>query len=72
MDVFFNNVITFINSWEPFLKVLVIGMLFLIDILCAIQIVKTHANPKKPVFKVLQFVLMAVFIGLTILVCAHV
>jgi len=72
MEVFFNNVITFINGWDPFLKVLVIGMLLLIDVLCAIQIVKTHVNPKKPVFKILQFVFFALFLALTIFVCAYV
>lgn len=72
MRVFFNNVITFINSMDTYLKVLIIGVLLLIDILCIIQVVKTHVNPKKPVFKIFQFVFTILFILLTIFICSHV
>ncbi|MBQ7884817.1 MAG: hypothetical protein IJ318_01825 [Clostridia bacterium] len=72
MKVFFNNIITFINGLDTFVKVLIIGVLLLIDILCIIQVVKTHVNPKKPVFKILQFIMTIIFILLTIFVCAHV
>ena len=72
MKVFFNNVITFINNIDPFLKVMIIGMLLLIDIMSVMQIVKTHVNPKKPVFRILQFFVAALFIGLTVFVCIHV
>lgn len=72
MNVFFNNVITFINGMDTLLKVLIIGVLLLVDILCVIQVAKTHLNPKKPVFKILQFIFAILFIMLTVFVCAHV
>ena len=71
MRVFINNVITFINGLDAFVKVLLIGVLILIDLLCIIQVVKTHVNPKKPVFKIFQFVFTILFIAFTIFVCAH-
>lgn len=72
MNVFINNIITFINGLSTLMKVLIIGFLVLIDILCVIQVVKTHVNPKKPVFKILQFVMTILMILLTVFVCAHV
>ena len=72
MGVFFNNLKTFINNLEPILKLLIIGMLLIIDILCVMQIVKTHYNPKKFVLKIGQFVLLAIFLLITIFVFAHV
>lgn len=72
MRVFFNNIITFINGLDTFLKVLIIGVLILIDILCIIQVVKTHVNPKKPVFRIFQFVFTILFVAFTIFVCSHV
>lgn len=72
MKVFFNNLKTFINNLEPILKVLIIGMLLIIDILCVMQIIKTHYNPKKFVFKIGQFVLLAIFLAITTFVCIHV
>lgn len=71
MKVFFNNLITFINNMDTFLKVLFIGMLIIIDVLALIQIIKTHVNPKKFVFKLGQFLILALFVALTIFVCAH-
>ena len=72
MKVFFNNVITFINNLEPILKVLIVGMLLIIDILCVVQIVKTHVNPKKFVLKIGEFILLAIFLAITIFVLIHV
>ena len=71
MRVFINNVITFINGLDTFVKILLIGLLILIDLLCIIQVVKTHVNPKKPVFKIFQFVFTILFILITVFVCAH-
>ncbi len=72
MKVFFNNLITFINGLDAFLKVLVIGMLIIIDIMLVMQIVKTHINAKKFVFKIVQFIFLAIFLGLTIFIFAHI
>ena len=72
MRVFYNNIITFINGLDTFLKVLIIGVLLLIDILFVIQVVKTHVNPKKPVFKIFQFVFTILFIMFTVFFCSHI
>lgn len=72
MRVFFNNVITFINNLDVTLKITLIGMLVILDVLCVNLIIKTHVNPKKMVFKIGQFVLLAVLLGITVFVCLHV
>lgn len=71
MKVFFNNIITFINNLDTTLKVLIIGLLIMIDLMCLVQIIKTHVNAKKPVFKILQFIFTGIMIGFTIFVCVH-
>ena len=43
----------------------------MIDIMCIVQIIKTHVNAKKPVFKILQFIFTGILIGFTIFVCVH-
>lgn len=71
MKVFYNNVITFINNLDSFVKVLIICLLLMIDILCLVQIIKTHVNAKKFVFKPLQFILLALFLFITVFICIH-
>lgn len=72
MKVFYNNVITFINNLDSFLKVLIICLLLLLDILSLVQIIKTHVNSKKPVFKLLQFVIFGLLLFITVFVCIHI
>lgn len=71
MKEFFNNLATAINNWSPLLKTLVMGLLLIMDILCIIQIVKTHVNPKKMVFKIGQFLLLALFLTITVYISAN-
>lgn len=72
MRVFFNNLITSINNLDIILKITLIGMLVILDFLCIKLIVKTHVNPKKWVFKIGQFVLLAILLFSTVFVCIHV
>jgi len=49
-----------------------VGILLILDIFAVIRVVKTHANPKKPIFKIGQFILLAILIFLTIFICMHI
>ena len=72
MEKFYYDIITFLGDLHPMVKVLVIGMLFMLIVLCVRNIIKTHVNPKKTIFKFSQFFLLAVLVGLTIFVCINV
>lgn len=72
MKQLYNNIVTFLFELDPIVKVLIVGLLCIFDIFIILKIVKTHANAKKTVFKVGQFILLAIFILLTIFVCAHI
>lgn len=72
MKVFFNNLITSINNLDPLVKVLIIGLLLILDIMCVVQIIKTHVNPKKYVLKISQFLLLAILLAITVFFCIHV
>ncbi len=72
MKVFFNNLITSINNLDPLVKVLIIGLLLILDIMCVVQIIKTHVNPKKYVLKISQFLLLAILLAFTVFFCIHV
>lgn len=72
MEKIYYDIITFLADLHPAVKVLVIGMLFMLVILCVRNIVKTHVNPKKTIFKFSQFFLLAVLVGLTIFISINV
>jgi len=57
---------------DPLVKILLVGILLILDIFAVIRVVKTHANPKKPIFKIGQFILLAILIFLTIFICMHI
>lgn len=72
MEKFYYDVITFLGDLNPVVKVLLIGMLFMLVVLCVRSIVKTHVNPKKTIFKFSQFFILAILVALTIFVCINV
>ena len=72
MEKFYNDIITFLGTMDPFVKVLIVGMLAMLVFFSAKVIVKTHVNPKKPIFKIGQFFLLAILVALTIFVCINV
>ncbi len=72
MEELYYNLITFLGNLNPLVKVLIVGLLFMLVVSCARVIVKTHANPKKTIFKFSQFFLLAVLVAVTIFVCIHV
>ncbi|MBE7082255.1 MAG: hypothetical protein E7378_01060 [Clostridiales bacterium] len=72
MTEFINNLITGIAMLSPIMKALIIGILLILDVEIIILIVKTHVNPKKPILKIGQFILAALFIFITVFVCIHV
>ena len=72
MEEFYYNVITFLSEMHPLVKVLIVGLLAIFVVFSVIKIVKTHVNPKKSIFKIGQFLLLAILIAVTIFVCAHV
>ena len=72
MEKFYNDIITFLGTMNPLVKVLIIGMLTILVFLTAKLIVKTHVNPKKPILKLGQFFLLAILVALTIFVCINV
>lgn len=72
MREFYNNIITFLNSMDPLVKVLLVGILLILDIFAVIKVIKTHVAAKKSVFKIGQFILLAILIFLTIFICMHI
>lgn len=72
MEEFYYDVITFLGNLNPFVKVLIVGLLAILLILSAIKLVKIHVNPKKAVFKIGQFLVFAILLALTIFVCINV
>lgn len=72
MEVFFNNLKTSIGAMSPLLKVLVVGILTMIDVLLIIEIAKVHINPKKPVLRLGLFFVLAICIAVTVFVCVNV
>ena len=72
MEEFYYNIITFLATLDPLVKALIVGMLAVLVILCVRNIVKTHVNPKKAIFKFGQFFLLAVLVALTIFICVNV
>ena len=72
MEKFYNDVITFLGGLNPAIKILIVGLLAVLVIMCVKNIVKTHVNPKKTIFKFSQFLLLAILVALTIFVCINV
>lgn len=72
MEVFYYNVTTFIAGLDPVVKGLIVGMLLLLVLLSAKNIVKVHVNPKKFVFKLGSFIMLAILVALTIFFCIHI
>jgi len=71
MKEFYYDTITFISGWPTTIKVLVIGMLFCLVVFGVRNIVKTHVNPKKTIFKFSQFFVLALLIALTIFISVN-
>ena len=71
MEKFYYDTITFIGGLSPFVKILIIGTLFIFDVLVVMEIVKTHVNPKKAVLKIGQFILLAILVAITIFISVH-
>lgn len=72
MEEFYYDLITFLSELNPLVKVLLVGLLFMLVVLSTATIVKTHINPKKPVFKIGQFLMLAILVAVTIFVSVHV
>ena len=72
MERFYHDITTFLGGLDPVVKGLLIGMLCILILLNLRSIVKTHVNPKKPVFKIGQFILLAILVAITIFVSIHV
>lgn len=72
MERFYHDITTFLGGLEPIVKGLLIGLLCILVFLCLRSIVKTHVNPKKPIFKVGQFFLLAILVAITVFVSIHV
>lgn len=72
MEEFYYDLITFLSELDPIVKVLLVGILSFLVILSIVAIIKTHVNPKKPVFKIGQFLLLGILIVVTIFVSVHV
>ncbi|MBO7527629.1 MAG: hypothetical protein J6T74_07045 [Clostridia bacterium] len=72
MERIYHDITTFLGGLEPIVKGLIIGMLCILILLSLRSIVKTHVNPKKPIFKLGQFVLLAILVAITVFVCIHV
>ena len=72
MERFYHDITTFLGGLDPIVKGLLIGMLCILILLNLRSIVKTHVNPKKPVFKIGQFILLAILVAITIFVSIHV
>ena len=71
MKEFLIEIKQFISLMDPLIKALVIGILLLLVILGAKNIVSAHVNAKKPKLKIGMFILEAVLIAITIFVCIH-
>ena len=71
MEEFYINTITFISGLDPLVKGLIIGLLFILVIFCARNIIKTHVNPKKTIFKFGQFFILAILIAITVFISIH-
>ncbi len=71
MEVFINNLITFLNGLSPFLKVLLVGLLIMIDVMCVINVIKSCIKKEKVVLNLLSFVLLALFLALSIFIFSH-
>ena len=72
MERLYHDITTFLGGLQPIVKGLIIGMLCILILLNMRSIVKTHVNPKKPVFKIGQFLLLALLIAITVFICIHV
>ena len=72
MEELYYNIITFLSELDPLVKGLIVGLLFILVIFSARNIVKTHVNPKKSIFKIGQFLGLGFLVALTIFVCVHV
>ena len=71
MERFYYNLITFLGGLSSFIKIMIVGLLAMFIFLCASDIVKTHVNKTKPVFKPLKFVVLAILIAITVFLCIH-
>lgn len=72
MERIYHDIVTFLGGLEPMVKGLIVGLLVISILFCMRNIVKTHVNASKPVFKIAQFVLLIILVLITIFICAHV
>ena len=72
MERLYHDITTFLGGLEPIVKGLILGLLLMMILFVMRGIVKTHVNPKKPIFKIGQFFLLAILIAITVFVCIHV
>ena len=71
MEEFYYDLITAISELDPFVKILIGGMLLMLVVFSVMKIVKTHVNPKKAIFKFGQFLLLAILVGATVFFAVH-
>ena len=72
MEEFYYNTITFLSELDPLIKGLLVALLFILVIFSVRGIIKSHVNPKKPIFKFGQFLLLGVLLAITIFVAVNV
>lgn len=71
MERFYYNLITFLGQLSPIMKILIVGLLTIFVILTVVDIVKTHVNKTKPVFKPMKFIVLAILVAITIFLSIH-
>ena len=71
MERVYHDIVTFLGGLEPLVKGLIVGLLVMCIALCMRQIVKTHVNSSKKVFKIGQFILLIILVAITVFICVH-
>ena len=71
MEEFYINLVTALNDLDPIIKCLIVGMLAMLVVMCVRNIIKSHVNPKKPIFKIGNFVLLGIIVAVTIFITVN-
>ena len=72
MEEFYYDFVTFLGGLDFIVKILIVGMLAILVFMSVKSVIKTHVNPKKPIFKIGQFILLAILLAITIFICINV
>lgn len=70
MAEFYNNVVAFFRDMSTIYKIILVGVLVMLALVCFRIVIKLHANAKKFKLKIVPIIFTVLFLALAVFICS--